>query len=241
MLLGFSLLAAAIASVAGRRLQQALARAGGILQKLGSTWWGLLVLTLPLLVAGLGYSNGFVTPSGSFLPLWSEWLHHGLFFAFGIALYHAQWDLFALYKRRWVPYAVVGFVAYLATGALVEAKAHPLWTSFAYNACTWFWSFAVLGLGTRFLATPKPWLAYLADSSYWVYLVHMPLTVAFGALLYGLSLPALAKMGINIAATTALCLASYHLLVRSTWVGVLLNGRRRARAPVPGKLAHVAS
>ena len=240
MLLWFSLLAAAIASARGPWLQQGLARFGYALQRLGSTWWGVPLLALPLVVAGVGYPNGFLTPSGSFLPRGSEWLHNGLFFAFGIALYHEQWDLFALYKRRWAAYAVVGFVAYIATGALVEAKAHPLWTSFAYNVCTWLWSFAVLGLGTRFLATRKPWLAYLADSSYWVYLVHMPLTVAFGALLYGLPLPALAKMGINIAATTAVCLASYHLLVRSTWVGVLLNGRRRARAPSPGTLAHVA-
>ncbi|MFO1249581.1 MAG: acyltransferase family protein [Inhella sp.] len=30
------------------------------------------------------------------------------------------------------------------------------------------------------------WLGYLADSSYWVYLVHMPMTIGFGALLFGL-------------------------------------------------------
>jgi glucan biosynthesis protein C len=240
MLLWFSLLAAALASVRGPWLQRGLARAGATLQRLGSTWWGVPLLALPLVLAGLGYPNGFLTPSGSFLPQASEWLHHGLFFAFGIALYHQQWELFALYKRRWVAHAVAGLVAYVATGALVEARAHPFWTGFAYNACTWLWSFAVLGLGTRFLATRKPWLAYLADSSYWVYLVHMPLTVAFGALLYGLALPAFVKMAINIAATTAVCLASYQLFVRSTWIGVLLNGRRRARSPFSGGLAHVA-
>lgn len=68
----------------------------------------------------------------------------------------------------------------------------------------------------------------------------MPLTVAFGALLYGLPLPALAKMAINIAATTLVCLASYQLFVRSTWVGILLNGRRRERPSFPGALAQVA-
>lgn len=240
MLLWFSLLAAAIASARDAWLRQALARSGAVLQRLGSTGWGVPVLALPLVVAGLGYPNGFLTPSGSFLPRGSEWLHNGLFFAFGIALYHQQWELFALYKRRWAAYAGAGMVAFLATGALVEARAQPLWTSFAYNVCTWFWSFAVIGLGARFLATRRPWLAYLADSSYWVYLVHMPLTVAFGALLYALPLPALAKMTINIAATTLVCLASYQLFVRSTWVGILLNGRRHERPSFSGALAQVA-
>jgi glucan biosynthesis protein C len=239
-LLWLSLVAAGIASLRAPWWKQALTRSGAVLQRLGTAWWGIPLLALPLVMAGWAYPNGFLTPNGSFLPPWTEWLHNGLFFAFGIALYHEQWELFASYRQRWPAYAVAGLVAYLATGALVEAKAHPLWTGFAYNVCTWLWSFTVLGLGTRFLATRNRWLAYLADSSYWVYLVHLPLTVAFGALLYGLPLPAFAKMAINITGTTVLCLASYQLFVRSTWVGVLLNGRRHAYAS-SGKLVHVAS
>lgn len=60
------------------------------------------------------------------------------------------------------------------------------------------------------MGQPRTWLAYLADSSYWVYLVHLPLTMGLGVLLYGLPVPALAKMLINVLATTALCLASYR-------------------------------
>jgi fucose 4-O-acetylase-like acetyltransferase len=239
-LLWLSLAAAAIASLRAPWVQQALARCAAVLQRLARAWWGIPLLALPLVLAGWSYPNGFLAPNGSFLPPWTEWLHNGLFFAVGIALYHEQWELFAWYQRRWAAYAAAGLVAYFATGVLVEAKADPRWTGFAYNVCTWLWSFAVLGLGMRFLATRDRRLAYLADSSYWVYLVHMPLTVAFGALLYGLPLPAAAKMAINIAGTTALCLASYHLFVRSTWVGVLLNGRRHPH-PSSGKLVHVAS
>ena len=77
------------------------------------------------------------------------------------------------------------------------------------------------------------WLGYLADSSYWVYLVHMPMTIGFGALLFGLEWPAGAKIGLNIAATSLLSLASYHLLVRYSAVGTLLNGQRHTRAPRP--------
>ena len=58
----------------------------------------------------------------------------------------------------------------------------------------------------------------------------MPLTIGFGVLLYGLEWPALAKIAVNIAATTVVCLASYHLFVRSTWVSVLLNGKRHPKS-----------
>ena len=79
------------------------------------------------------------------------------------------------------------------------------------------------------MSKPRAWLSYLADSSYWVYLVHMPMTIGLGALMFGLDWPAGVKMAVNIAATSALSLASYQLLVRHTAVSVLLNGRRHPR------------
>lgn len=36
-------------------------------------------------------------------------------------------------------------------------------------------------------------------------------------------------MGINITATTLVCLGSYQLFVRHSWISVLLNGKRHAR------------
>jgi glucan biosynthesis protein C len=46
-------------------------------------------------------------------------------------------------------------------------------------------------------------------------------------------LPALAKIALNVAGTTAVCLATYHVFVRFTWVSVLLNGKRHERTPRP--------
>jgi hypothetical protein len=43
-------------------------------------------------------------------------------------------------------------------------------------------------------------------------------------------------MALNILATTAACLLTYHVLVRSTLIGVFLNGHRQPqsiRAPMP--------
>lgn len=239
-LLWLSLATAAIARWSPSPLRRAMAGAARPLQGLGRRWWGFAVLAVPLAAIGSSYPDGFLTPDGRFLPAWTEWVHNGLFFAFGLALFHQQWELFALYQRRWLAYAVAGLAAFFVAGALLENKAHPGWIAFTYNACTWLWCFALLGLGARFLAVRRRPLAYLAESSYWVYLVHLPLTILFGSLLYGLAWPALVKMGLNIAATTAVCLVSYHLAVRSSWIGVLLNGKRHAPTS-RREFAHVAT
>ena len=240
MLLWFSLLTVPVQWLLQRlpaALPSALSRLFG---GLGVAPWGFVVLALPLAWVGSFYSDGLVKPSGHFLPPLTEWAHNGLFYLFGIALHQHQKGLFPLYMRRWPVYAIAGLACFMATGALYDmlagpaphAIAHlPLWIALAYNACAWLWSFALIGLFLARLQRPHAWLAYLADSSYWVYLVHMPLTIGFGALLFGLPLPAPAKMLINVLATTVICLASYHLCVRFTPISSLLNGKRHVRQP----------
>lgn len=233
---------------------------------LGGSPLGLVALTLPLAWVGAQYDHGVVTPSGSFLPPLAEWVHNGLFYAFGLGL-HAQRRLWMeRYERHWPAYAALGLVCFLLTGLLAEVLAQPeaaafalvlltgtftdllaapvsaarhlqFWMALAYNTASWLWSFALIGFFLRHVSRPRAWLAYLADSSYWVYLMHLPMTVGFGALLYGVPIPALAKILINVLATTALCLASYHLCVRCTALGQLLNGQRRPR-PMTGEPAH---
>jgi hypothetical protein len=113
------------------------------------------------------------------------------------------------------------------------AKTHPrtipnflFWLALFYGLCTWLWSLALIGFFLRYLDRQNAVLGYLAQSAYWVYLIHLPATIGFGALLYDQDLAAGVKMLLNIAASTAFSLLSYHLLVRSTPLGSLLNGRR---------------
>ncbi|MDB5860073.1 MAG: hypothetical protein JWQ76_3762 [Ramlibacter sp.] len=208
---------------AGNRIY---ARAGMLLRAIGARAWGFAVLAVPPALVGMSYPNGFLVVDGSFLPSWTEWVHHGLFFVFGIVLFFHQQELFAYYQRRWPVLAAIGLAAFIATGVLLARGAGPLAVGYAYNCATWAWSFAWIGLALRVLASRRPLLAGMAESAYWVYLVHLPLTVLFGALLFGLPLPALVKIALNIAATTLVCLATYRWWVRSRWLGVLLNGRR---------------
>ena len=242
MLLWLSL-GTALAHAALARLAPAVPHwLGRAMARLGRTPWGLALLTLPLAGAGMLYPDGLLRPNGAFLPPWTEWLHNGLFYGFGLALYAHREALLAHYVRRWPWYAGAGLVLFCATGALFEARPYAaeglpealrLGVALAYNATAWCWSLALIGGFLAHVPRRSAWLGYLADSSYWVYLVHMPMTIGFGALLFGLEWPAGAKIGINIAATSLLSLASYHLLVRYSAVGTLLNGQRHTRAPRP--------
>jgi glucan biosynthesis protein C len=204
-----------------------------VLARLGASPWGFAVLALPLVLAGLGYPRGLLVPSGFFLPPWPEWLHNGLFFAFGLMLYGRQDTLFPLFKRRCWAYALAGVPFFLATGSMIERQGPGTAIALAYNCATWLWSFAAIGLALRFLDLRHAALGYLADSAYWVYLVHFPLTILFGALLFDQPMPAVAKMVLNIGATTLVCLATYQLFVRHTRISVLLNGKRHPRAVMP--------
>jgi glucans biosynthesis protein C len=241
LLLGFSVLTAGVYRVAVHLPAAIPIRVAAFFGRSGQAWWGFGVLSLPLAWIGSFYANGIVTPDGGFLPPLSEWGHNGLFYLFGWYVYPHQQALFAQYTRYCYRYAVAGLGFFLVSGLLMALLARPDaappyltgWIALTYNCATWLWCFALMGLFLRYLQHPNPVLGYLAESSYWVYIVHMPMTIGFGAVLYGLPLPALTKLLLNVLATTAVCLISYQLFVRSTRTGLLLNGVRKTPRTVP--------
>lgn len=218
------------------------APAGAVLAWVARRPWGFAVLALPLLAATAGYPRGFIVNSGSFLPPWNEWAHYGVYFAFGLMLHGQQAVLFEQFQRRWPLFTVMGLAFFLLSGLVTQRHGPLLLGAYSFHCAAWLWSFASIGLALRFLSSRHKLLGYLADSAYWVYLVHFPFTILAGALLYQLPLPALLKIAINIAATTLVCLGSYQLFVRHTWISQLLNGKRhpRPRRDLPGAAGGLA-
>lgn len=211
------------------------AAAGRALAALARAWWGFAVLAVPLYLANHSYPSGLVLPSGRFFPVWNEWLNNVVFFVFGLVLWGHRATLMPHYQRHWRRFAVAALLFFLLAGAAHQARQMSLFTAF-YQACAWLGTFAWIGFGLHALGRSNRWLAYLADSAYWVYLVHFPLTVLIGALLFGAPLWPSVKMLLGIVLTSLVCLATYQLWVRHTWVGVLLNGKRHPRsgaAPAP--------
>jgi peptidoglycan/LPS O-acetylase OafA/YrhL len=195
-----------------------------------------LVLAGPLVLAPalIGVSAPWPAPE-LFLPQPWALLFFGAFFAFGYQLQRHEGAVAAL--RPWAPWLLGGAVAaYLAFGWLARdgGLVAPRWPARLAMALLQAYAGAWMTLwclhaGSRWLAGRSAGMRYLADASYWIYLVHLPVLFALQYRLMDLAAPWQAKLAIAVAATFALCLASYHWAVRGRALGRLLNGDRRGR------------
>ena len=121
-------------------------------------------------------------------------------------------------------------------GLVLHTGMAPAEAPFAHGAgmvllavSMWLFVLGFLGLFRRWLDAPSPGWRYLSDASYWMYLVHLPLTVALPPLLAGWHAPGLVKFALALGAAFGITFVTYHYGVRSTWVGKRLNGRRYPR------------
>lgn len=94
---------------------------------------------------------------------------------------------------------------------------------------------AFMGLGVRFLANAPPVVRYLSDASYWMYIAHLPIVMAMQALLMPLELHWSVKfVAVNVA-TCAVLLLAYRYCVRSSWIGMMLNGKKYSEVGMRGE------
>jgi peptidoglycan/LPS O-acetylase OafA/YrhL len=166
-------------------------------------------------------------------PQLSSLVYYATFFVAGYLL-HSFRGFLATSERHLRAYAVASgllFVASLQPSSLdfqqrgADLRLHAV-TVLLNGLLTWSLIYASIGSFQRFLDRDSPWVAYISQSSYWVYLVHLPLACLGAWWLVGVELPALLKFVLVAAFTTVLSFLSYHYLARRTWLSVLLNGRR---------------
>jgi peptidoglycan/LPS O-acetylase OafA/YrhL len=103
----------------------------------------------------------------------------------------------------------------------------------------WLMTFAVTGWFLRFAGQHQPWLRYLADASYWCYLAHMVPVLWLQIVLAKWEFNGPLKFILINAITMALLLGSYHVFVRYTFIGRILNGPRQrpTKAALPATAA----
>jgi hypothetical protein len=189
---------------------------------------------------------GVRTPDQSLVTNLQAWVGFGTAFGFGWLL-HRQVDLLRILERRWLwnllPALGLILISFVLVGVMTSAPGAPkLPVSFAtlrlvsvilYAPAIWISTFAVLGLALRFMSGFSPIRRYLADASYWLYLIHMPIVMALQVALSQRDWSGPLKFAIILAVALPPMLASYHLLVRFTFIGAVLNGRRATRRVLP--------
>jgi peptidoglycan/LPS O-acetylase OafA/YrhL len=218
--------------------------------------WGPVLIALPIAVYLWQLQSwtewlGLPAPF-SLTPNTTALIGYGMAFSLGWLLNRQVQALLDL-KKLWYVYlalAVALTVFCLATigttprwvGGNLAGTDRVLYTA-AYTVGLWCWVFAFVGAAVRFLSSPHRVTRYLADASYWVYLMHMTTVLFFVTLLRPYDWHWTIKLAICVGGSMPILLGTYHVLVRFTWIGAILNGRRHPRpekspppdtAPAPG-------
>lgn len=216
--------------------------------------WGPVLLALP---AALHYWptsawnewTGLPAPA-SIVPDLGAFIGYGMPFGLGWLLHRQTPALLALRSQWWLYLLLFAGLTALCLGLIgttprwqgpnLAGAARALYIG-AYMTAVWCGVFAAVGTAVRFLSAPSTVNRYLADASYWIYLMHMGPIVCLINLLRPYHWPWPLMLLTLVGGTMLILLPSYHYLVRFTWVGALLNGRRHVRplAPTPTGAAAV--
>ena len=176
---------------------------------------------------------GVRTPDQSLVTNLQAVIGFGTAFGFGWLL-HRQVDLIRIWERRWLLNLVLAVVVIAASFVLASVpRPRPDTIRFAGATCyalaIWTTTFAVIGVALRFLSGFSATWRYLADASYWLYVIHLPIVMALQVAVSSLDWPWPVKFAMILLVSVPVMLASYQFLVRHTFIGAVLNGRRMPR------------
>jgi peptidoglycan/LPS O-acetylase OafA/YrhL len=214
----------------------------------------VLVVPIPLIVS-LYFTSDWIPWTGIPTPQLGLTPHHSALAAFGTAfvfgwLLHRQQELLGTWARSWLVHCVAASLASFASiwivgltgdASAITTEGERMTYAAVYIFAAWNWVIAIVGFGVRFVSTPSRLWRYLADSSYWMYLVHLPLVFALQVAVMKWPIHWSVKFPSIVIVAFIVLLASYQALVRNTFVGLLLNGRRYPTAAAHSSMASIAS
>lgn len=233
------------ALLAGRGLIGALDRKGRLAadadkaMRLLVTPWGLPLVAAPLALALYLKPDWFMwfgipTPDTGLIPNLAATVAFGIAFLLGFLIRRQSDVLLAAIARRWAVYLLLalglGTASLMLAGGpvpnLLVPPTQSLLNASVYALAVYASAFAALGLALRFLSAPRPAFRYLADASYWIYIIHLPVVMALQVLVHDLAWSWPVKMIALVGWTATITLATYELLVRHSFLGRWLNGRK---------------
>ena len=140
-----------------------------------------------------------------------------------------------------VPALILGLHGYEARNAAYSAgfEADPaavILNHVLMSVCsvfyTWLMIFGLIGFFRRVFPGENRRIRYVSDSSYWLYVAHLPLIIFLQTVVSDWNLPGPVKLLLICAVTSAVLLVIYEYAVRYTFIGTMLNGKK-VRVPLP--------
>lgn len=203
----------------------------------------LLVIFPTLLIPALISQPLPYPPPDKFYPqLWS-FGYFGMFFLLGSVLYINR-ELIHTLKPYTILFLILSVVCHAIIYAhhpesvtikeveayfsqspdiTVEHAIHALFIS--VSSC--FMCYACIIWGHRFLNRSNKVLRFISNSSYWVYIIHIPLLFFVQFLFLDIPWNPWGEFIATSLITFAIALVSYRLFVSRTFVGWMLNGRKK--------------
>ena len=237
-------------TIAGRAVVAALDRTGTLRRALDrlvrltvKSGAAALLLPIPAVVALYLRHDwiawfGIPTPDRSLIPEASSLVAYGTALVFGWMV-QRQADLLARWRALWPLHLVGAVMASIVCIALAGTMpsfapaaqgTRKLALAAAYGIAIWCWSFGIIGAAMRFMASPNAVVRYVSDASYWIYLAHLPIVAALQVAIGHLSWHWSIKFPVLLIVSMAVLLGTYRYFVRATFIGQVLNGRRRPRS-----------
>lgn len=202
-------------------------------QRAGS--WPAFVLLVGMTALSLWPFHGARVHEGflSFLPRPATLAYYGQFFVVGYFLNASR----AIDTLRLAHPGIYGTMAALLMAASLHVSGIDQSTvpqdsalhaaaSIINATCTWSWIFFFTAAALKWCDRPSTWALYVSQSSYWVFMVHLPIACFAAWILAQTNIHALIKFTFVLLVTTVLSFLSYHYLVQRSWVSVFLNGKR---------------
>lgn len=196
-------------------------------------WWIPLAAIPHAFMGQPGNAFGPDTSLG-ILPLPSVLVYYAIFFGFGVLYFDGDDREGRVGRYWWLSLPIAGFALFplgLAAASWDGATARAV-AVLAQVGYAWLVTLGLMGLFRQMLSRESKLMRYISDSSYWLYLAHVPLVIYVQFLVRNWSLSAWAKFPLVCAVVSLILLATYQWFVRYTPIGTLLNGPRR-RSPRP--------
>lgn len=173
------------------------------------------------------------TVGGTFVPDAALIVYYAIFFAFGWLL-SGNKDLLPKVERLPLLHLVLGVAAAAVAYGYYDDRfrdndpfLHDVTLLLGAGFACWLILFGLWGTFARWLRNPNPVVAYVADASFWIYLIHLPALLLVENALARTDLPAGTRLGVAVAGALAFSLLTYAIFVRRTPIGRFLRGGKR--------------